>query len=119
MNGYGAMVELYDREIWYTGRKTLYSVRGRWMNGYGPMVEWYRQGNTELLGEKHYTAWVVGEWMGMEKWWNDTAETEVPGEEHYLAWVVGGGMSMEKYWKDTDRENWSAGRKTIYSVGGR
>jgi hypothetical protein len=27
---------------------------------------------TEVLGEKHYTALVVGEWMGMERWWNDT-----------------------------------------------
>jgi hypothetical protein len=24
------------------------------------------------LGEKHYTALVVGEWMGMERWWNGT-----------------------------------------------
>ena len=47
-------------------------------------------GETGVLGEKHYTAWVVGEWMGMEHWWNDT-----------------------------DRGNWSTGRKTLYSVGGR
>ena len=55
-----------------TGRETLYSVGGRWMNGYGALVEWYWQGKTEVLREKHYTAWVVGEWMGMEHWWNDT-----------------------------------------------
>jgi hypothetical protein len=24
------------------------------------------------MGEKHYTALVVGELMGMERWWNDT-----------------------------------------------
>ena len=54
------------------GRETLYSVGGRWMNGYGVLVEWYWQGKTELLGEKHYTVWVVGEWIGMEQWWNDT-----------------------------------------------
>ena len=24
-----------------TGRKTLYSVGGRWMDEYGAMVEWY------------------------------------------------------------------------------
>ena len=59
-------------ENWSTGRKTLYSVGGRWMNGHGALVEWYWQGKTEVLGEKHYTAWVVGEWMGMEHWWNDT-----------------------------------------------
>ena len=44
----------------------------RWMNGYGAMVEWYWQGKTEVLGEKHYIVWVVGEWMGMEHCWNDT-----------------------------------------------
>jgi hypothetical protein len=59
-------------ENWSTGRKTLYSVSGRWMNEYGAMVEWYWQGKTEVLGEKHYTAWVVDEWMSMEQWWNDT-----------------------------------------------
>ena len=59
-------------ENWSTGRETLYSVGGRWMNGCGALVEWYWQGKTEVLGEKHYTAWVVGEWMGMEHWWNDT-----------------------------------------------
>jgi len=31
------------------------------MNGYGALAEWYRQGNTEVLGEKHYIVWVVGE----------------------------------------------------------
>jgi len=29
-------------------------------------------GEAEVLGEKHYTAWVVDEWMSMEQWWNDT-----------------------------------------------
>jgi len=29
-------------------------------------------GETEVLGEKHYTEWVVGERMSMEHWWNDT-----------------------------------------------
>ena len=38
----------------------------------GSLVEWYWQGKTEVLGEKHYTAWVVGGWMSMEQWWNDT-----------------------------------------------
>ena len=50
----------------------LYSVRSRWMNEYGAMVEWYWEGKTEVLGEKHYTAWVVDEWMSMEQWWDDT-----------------------------------------------
>jgi len=28
-------------------------------------------GKIEVLGEKHYTAWVVDGWMSMEQWWND------------------------------------------------
>ena len=31
-------------ENWSTGRKTLYSVGGKWMNEYGAMAELYRQG---------------------------------------------------------------------------
>ena len=81
---------ILTEENWSTERKTLYSVGGRWMNEYGAMVEWYWQGKTEVLGEKHYTAWVVDEWMSMEQWWNDT-----------------------------DRGNWSAGSKTLLSVGCR
>ena len=27
---------------------------------------------TEVLGEKHYTAWAADGWMSMEQWWNDT-----------------------------------------------
>ena len=34
-----------------------------------------------------------------------TGETEVPGEKHYTAWVVGELMSMEQWWNDTDRGN--------------
>ena len=79
-----------ERGNWSTGRETLYSVGGMWMDGYGVMVEWYWQGKTEVQGGKHYIAWVVGEWMGMEHWWNNT-----------------------------DRGNWSTGRETLYSVGGR
>jgi len=26
-------------------------------------------GETEVLGEKHYTVWVVDGWMSMEKYW--------------------------------------------------
>ena len=29
-------------------------------------------GKTEVLGEKHYTVWVVDGWMSMEQWLNDT-----------------------------------------------
>ena len=43
-------------ENWSTGRKTLYSVGGRWMNEYGAMVEWYWQGKTEVVARNlpHY-----------------------------------------------------------------
>ena len=61
-----------DRGNWSVGRKTLYSVGGRWMDECRAMVGWYWQGKTEVLGEKHYTAWVVDGWMSMEQWWNDT-----------------------------------------------
>ena len=28
-------------------------------------------GETEVLGEKHYTEFVVDGWMSIEEWWND------------------------------------------------
>ena len=34
-----------------------------------------------------------------------TGETEVLGEKHYTAWVVDGWMSKEKCGKNTDRGN--------------
>jgi len=48
-----------------------------------------------------------------------TGETEVLGEKHYTVCVVDEWMSMELWWNYTDRGNWSAGRKTLYSVGSR
>ena len=29
-------------------------------------------GETVVLGEKHFIAWVVDGWMDMEQWWNGT-----------------------------------------------
>ena len=29
-------------------------------------------GEIGILGEKHYTVWVVDERMSVEQWWNDT-----------------------------------------------
>jgi len=72
-------------EISSTGRETLYSVGGRWMNVYGALVEWYWQGKTEVLGEKHYIAWVVGEWMGMEHWWNGIGKGKLKYWERNLS----------------------------------
>jgi len=39
MNEYGALVDDIDRGNGSAGRKTLYSVGGRWMNEYGALVE--------------------------------------------------------------------------------
>jgi len=91
-------------ENWSTGRKTLYSVGGRWTNEYGAMVEWYWQGETEVLGEKHYTAWVVDGWMSMEQWWNDTdrGKLKYKGETLYSIssrWVDEYGAMVELYWQ--------------------
>jgi hypothetical protein len=42
-----------------------------------------------------------------------TEETGVLGEKHYTASVVDEWMSMEEWWNETDRGNWSTGRKTV------
>ena len=41
------------------------------------------------------------------------------GEKHYTGWVVDGWMGMEQCWKDTDRGNLKYWEKKLYSVGGR
>jgi len=38
-----------------------------WSNGGMVLI-----GETEVLGEKHYTVWVVDGWVSVEQWWNDT-----------------------------------------------
>jgi hypothetical protein len=48
---------------------------------YGALVEWYWQGKTEVLGEKHYTASVVDEWMSMEHWWSDSDRAKLKYSE--------------------------------------
>jgi hypothetical protein len=45
-----------DKGNWSTGRKTLYSVGGRWMNEYGALVEWYWQGTLKYR-EKTLSKW--------------------------------------------------------------
>ena len=42
---------------------------GGWVWSNGGMI---LTGETEVMGEKRYTAWVVDGWMGMEQWWNDS-----------------------------------------------
>jgi len=106
---------------WSTGMKTLYSVCGRWMNGFGALVDWYWQGETEVLGGKHYRVLVVGEWMGVERWWNGTESGKLKyWEENIIHW---GGLVNEWVWSNgwmiLTGGNGISGRKTLYSVGGR
>jgi len=42
-----------------------------------------------------------------------TGETDVLGEKHYIVWVVGEWMGVERWWNDTDRGNWCTGRVTV------
>ena len=42
-------------------------------------------GETEVLGDKHYTAWLVDEWMSMEQWWNGTDRGKLKYWEKSLA----------------------------------
>jgi len=108
-------------EMWSTARKSLNSVGGIWMNDYGAMVEWYWQGKTEVLGKKHYTAWVVDKWMSMEQWWNDTDRWNV---KYWEKITEQRGWYMNEWLRRNGRmiltgEDWSTGKKSLYSVGGR
>ena len=60
------------------------------------MVEWYWQGKTEVVGEKLYTAWVVGEWMSMEQWWNGTDRGTLKN-----------CAVVEWYWQGKTEEMWA------------
>jgi len=42
-------------------------------------------GETEVLGEKRYIAWVVDGWMGMEQWWNGTDRGKLKCREKTLS----------------------------------
>ena len=68
-------------------------------------------GETEVLREKHYTAWVVDELVWRFGWMILTGETEMLWEKLYAAWVVNEWISMEHWFNDTDRGNWNTGRK--------
>ena len=92
-----------DRGNWSAGRRTLYSMGGMWINEWsnGGML---LTGETEVLGEKHYTGWVVGEWMSIEKWWNDTDRRKLyyRGKTLYSicgSWMNEFGALVEWYWQ--------------------
>ena len=97
-------------EIWSTGSETIYSVGGRWMNVYGALVEWYWQVKTEVLGVKQYIAWVVGEWMGMEHWWNGTDRGKLKCWETLYSvggrWMNGYGALVQWYWQGKSEVLW-------------
>ena len=48
-----------------------------------------------------------------------TGEIEVLGEKHYTAWVVDGWMSVEQWWNGTDRGKLKCWEKALYNVGVR
>ena len=76
-------------------------------------------GESEVLGEKLYTAWVVVKWVDLVHWLNDTdRENWSTGSKHYTTSSVDEWICMELWWNDADRGNWCNGRKTLYSVGG-
>jgi len=46
-----------------------------------------------------------------------TGETEVLGEKHYTAWVVDGWMCVEQLWNGTDRGKLKCWEKNIILCG--
>jgi hypothetical protein len=92
-------------------------VGNRWMDEYGALVEWYWQGKLKYwekniiqrLRQMNEWLWNIG---GMIP----TGKTGVLGDKHYTAWVVEDWMNMGHWWNDTDRGKWSMWIKTLYSV---
>jgi hypothetical protein len=112
MNEYGQWWNDIDR-----GKLKYWDKNIRWMNDCGALVEWYWQEKTEVLGEKHYTASVVDEWMSMEHWWKDTDR----GKQKYwerniisisVRWMNEYWALVEWYWQ----ENWITWIKTCHSA---
>ena len=89
----------------YWERNVIQWVVGEWMSmehwwndiDRGKLMYWER--NIILRG------WQLNEWEWSIGGIILTGETEVLGEKHYRAWVVDGWMSMEQWWNDTDRGN--------------
>ena len=62
------------------GKCVIAFWHGSWASPDWPSCRWRRiysiggmiwRGKMGALGGEHYTAWVVGKWMGMEHWWVD------------------------------------------------
>ena len=72
-------------ENWSTGRKTLYSVDGRWMNEYGAMVEWYwnplRKIFRSVTSSNTNLTWT-------ELWLNPSLRYEKPVNEHLKTKII-------------------------------
>jgi hypothetical protein len=78
-----------------------------WVWSIGGMI---LTGETEVLGEKYYTASVVDEWMSMERLWNDT------GRDKLKHWK---GKSYGNVTLSTTNPTWPAPRlKPILRVEG-
>jgi hypothetical protein len=69
-------------------------------------------GETEVLGEKHYTASVVDEWMSMEQWWNDTDRAKLKYWEenqsqchfvHHESYMDWPGIKLGPQWQQVDK----------------
>ena len=78
--------------------------------------------NWTVLGEKHYTTWVVDGWMSKEQWWNGTDRGNLNCIGRKTFYSVGGswmdqyGAMVELYWQGKLN---CTGRKSLYSMGGR
>ena len=110
----------FSKELleWYKTSPLVLLVRAtcrwRWVWSNGGMI---LTGETEVLGEKHCTVWVVDGWMSMEQWWNDTDRGNWSTGRKTLYSAGGRWMNvMEQWWNDTDRGNWNTGRKTCSSA---
>ena len=86
-----------------------------WSNG-GMLLT----GETEVLGEKHNTVWVLDEWIWSNGGMILTGERWSTGRKSLYSvgvrWMNGCGEIVGML---LTGENWNTGRKTLYSVGGR
>ena len=92
-------------------------VQQKWVWSNGGII---LTGETEVLGEKYYTASVVGGRMGKVRWWNDTDRGRLWYWEKnilQLRWDVVGSVRSNGGMIVTG-EDFGTGRKTFYSLGG-
>ena len=104
-------------ENWSTGRKTLYSVGGRWMNEYRAMVEWYWQGKLKYWEKNiiqrwcrwmnEYGAMVEWYWQGKLKYWEiNLSELYFVHNKTDVDWQPGFEQSVRGERLVTDCRGW-------------